>query len=151
MCIEAEKHPGTSVIEILQNCVIFNDKVFAKYTSKEHKDDALLYLEEGKPMIFGKNKDKGLRLNGLELEVVTIGENGITEEDILVHDPHTVNPTLHFMLVRLEYPLVLGVVRSIIQTPYEERLTRQVKEVEAKSPYSSMDDLLLSGETWEIK
>jgi 2-oxoglutarate ferredoxin oxidoreductase subunit beta len=149
--VEAEKHEGTAVIEILQNCVIFNDKVFSEFTSKEHKDDALLYLKHGKPMIFGKESNKGLRLNGLDIEVVTIGENGITEDDIIVHDAHKVNPTMHFMLVRLEYPMVLGVIRSIEQEPFEQRLTKQVKMVEEKSPFKSMDDLLQSGETWEIK
>jgi len=149
--IEAEKHEGTAVIEILQNCIIFNDKVFSEFTSKEHKDEALLYLEHGKPMIFGKEHNKGLRLNGLEIEVVTIGENGVTEDDIIVHDAHKVNPTMHFMLVRLEYPMVLGVIRSIEQEPFEQRLTKQVEQVEAKSPFKTMDDLLLSGETWEIK
>ena len=148
--VEAEKHEGTSLIEILQNCVIFNDKVFAKYTAKENKEDALLYVEHGKPMIFGKDKNKGLKLNGFDLEVVTIGENGVTEDDILVHDAKMVNPALHFMLVRLEYPMVIGVIRSIDTDPYEKKLEKQVQEVEAKSPFKTIDDLLLSGETWEI-
>lgn len=148
--VAAEMHEGTSLVEILQNCVIFNDKVFSKYTAKESKEDALLYIEDGKPMIFGKEKNKGLMLNGLEIDVVTIGENGVTEEDILVHDSKKVNPTLHFMLVRLEYPMVLGVIRSIDTEPYEKKLEKQVLEVEAKSPFKTIDDLLMSGETWEI-
>lgn len=150
VCVEAEKHSGTSIIEILQNCVIFNDKVFAEYTAKENKEEALLYVEHGEPMIFGKERDKGLVLDGLELKVAKIGENGVTEDDILVHDAHTVNPTMHFMLVRLEHPMVMGVIRCIEQEPYEDRLTKQVKEVEANSAFKNMDDLLLSGETWEI-
>jgi len=151
VCVEAENHTGTSVIEVLQNCVIFNDKVFSEYTAKENKDEQLLYLEHGKPMVFGKEKNKGLRLNGLKLEVVTIGENGVTEDDILVHDAKDEDPTLHFMLVRMMHPLVMGVIRSVSSTPYEVRLTKQVENVESKSPFKSMDDLLLSGETWEIK
>lgn len=150
LMVAAENHEGTSVVEILQNCVIFNDKVFSKYTAKENKDDALLYLEHGKPMIFGAEGNKGLKLNGFELDVVTIGENGVTEDDILVHDALSVNPTLHFMLVRLEYPMVLGVIRSIETEAYESKLSKQVLEVEKKSPYKTIDDLLLSGETWEI-
>lgn len=148
--VEAEKHEGTSLVEILQNCIIFNDKVFSQYTAKEEKDEALLYIEHGKPMIFGKENDKGLRLNGLELEVVTIGENGVTEADILVHDAKLQNPTLHFMLVRLDYPMILGVIRSIDTEPYEKRLEKQVLEVAEKSQFKTIDDLLLSGETWEI-
>ncbi len=148
--VEAEKHEGTSLVEILQNCIIFHDKVFSQYTAKENKDEALLYIEHGMPMIFGKDKDKGLRLSGFELEVVTIGENGITEADILVHDAKLENPTLHFMLVRLDYPMVLGVIRSFDSDPYEKRLQRQVLEVAEKSQFKTIDDLLLSGETWEI-
>lgn len=148
--VEAEKHDGTSLIEILQNCPIFNDKVFAEYTAKENKEDAILYIEHGKPMIFGKEMNKGLRLNGFELEVVTIGENGITEKDILVHDAKIKNPTLHFMIVRLEYPIVLGVIRSIDTEAYEKRLHKQLAEVEKRSKFKNIDDLLLSGETWEI-
>lgn len=148
--VEAEKHEGTSLVEILQNCVIFNDKVFSKYTARENKEDALLYIEHGKPMIFGKEKNKGLKLNGFDLDIVTIGEDGITEDDILIHDAKMVNPALHFMLVRLEYPMVIGVIRSIDTEPYEKKLEKQVQEVEAKSPFKTIDDLLLSGETWEI-
>jgi 2-oxoglutarate ferredoxin oxidoreductase subunit beta len=149
--VEAELHQGTSLIEILQNCNIFNNKIFAEYTDKDKKDDALLYIEQGKPMIFGKENNKGLVLNGLNLDIVTIGEDGVTEEDILVHDAKMVNPTLHFMLVRLEYPLILGVIRSIDTEPYEKRLEKQVLEVEASSPFKTINDLLASGETWEIK
>ena len=97
-------------------------------------------------MIFGKEKNKGLRLKGFELEIVTIGENGVTEADILVHDAKT----LHFMLVRMEYPIVAGVIRSVDSEPYEKRLEKQVLEVERKSQFKTIDDLLLSGETWEI-
>lgn len=148
--VEAEQHEGTSLVEILQNCVIFNDKVFSEYTAKENKDDAILYVEHGQPMIFGKEKNKGLILKGFELEIVTIGENGITEKDILVHDAKNSNPTLHFMLVRMEYPIVAGVIRSVDSEPYEKRLEKQVLEVEQKSQFKTIDDLLLSGETWEI-
>ena len=84
--IEAEKFKGTSLIEILQNCVIFNDGCFTQFTDKKVREDMQMFLEHGKPMIFGKERDKGLVLNGLKLEVVTIGENGVTESDILVHD-----------------------------------------------------------------
>ncbi len=148
--VEAEKHEGTSLVEILQNCIIFNDKVFSDFTSKENKSDALLYVEHGKPMIFGKENDKGLVLKGFELEVVTIGENGITEDDVLVHDAYVKNPTLHFMMVRMEYPMILGVIRNVAAEPFEKKLAKQVLEVEKKSNFKTIDDLLLSGETWEI-
>ena len=82
--VESSKHRGTSLIEVLQNCVIYNDKTHGSVTSKETKDDNQLHLEHGKPMLFGPDNQKGLRLSGLKLEVVTIGENGVTEKDIVV-------------------------------------------------------------------
>ena len=91
--IEADKFKGTALIEVLQNCVIFNDGCYTQYTDKEVKDDKQIYLQHGKPMIFGKERNKGLVLKGLKLEVVTIGENGVTEADILIHDAKESDPT----------------------------------------------------------
>ena len=150
--IEAEKHVGTSVVEILQNCVIFNDKVYAQYTAKDVRADHILHVRHGEKMIFGKDRNKGLVLNGFKLEAVTIGENGITEDDILVHDAHCMDTTLHHMLVKMQMPIVTGIIRSYDEEEsFDERMERQVKEVEAKSKFKSVDDLLMSGETWEIK
>ena len=151
--VHAEKHQGTSLIEILQNCVIFNDKVFEGITSKETRDDAQLILEHGKPMIFGKEKNKGLRLKGFKLEVVTIGEDGVKGEDILVHDAHEEDTALHLMLIRMappEFPMVLGVIRDIESVTYDDRINRQIREVKEKSKFTNVDDLLTSGDTWEI-
>ena len=136
MFIDAEKFNGTSLIEILQNCVIFNDGCFTKYTDKNVREDQQLFVEDGKPMIFGKNKDKGLVLNGLKLEVVTIGENGITEQDILVHNAKEKDPTMHQMLVRLEYPLVTGIIRSFDDVTLEEREDALTKKVRANSKFT---------------
>ncbi len=151
MFIDAEKFNGTSLIEILQNCVIFNDGCFTKYTDKKVREDQQLFVADGKPMIFGKNKDKGLVLNRLKLEVVTIGENGITEQDILVHSANEKDPTLHQMLVRLEYPLVTGIIRRFEDITLEEREDALTKEVKANSKFTKTDDLFFSGETYEVK
>ena len=148
--IEAEKFNGTSLIEILQNCVIFNDGCFTKFTDKTVRDDKQLFIEHGKPMIFGKEKNKGLILNGLKIEVVTIGENGITEEDILIHDAKEQDPTLHQMLVRLEYPLVTGIIRRFDDVTLEEREDALTAEVKANSNFRKTDDLFFSGETYEV-
>ncbi len=151
--VEAENHDGTTVIEVLQNCVIFNDKTHAAITGKDVKDDVQLYLEHGKPMIFGKEKNKGIVLNGLKLEVVTIGENGITEDDLLVHDAHEPDPTLHMMLTRMnapEFPVAMGVIRSVESTTFEDMVTEQVEAVKASSPFKNVDELFRSGDTWEI-
>ncbi|HFC29921.1 MAG TPA: 2-oxoacid:ferredoxin oxidoreductase subunit beta [Oceanospirillales bacterium] len=148
--IEAEKFKGTSLIEVLQNCVIFNDGCFTQFTDKAVRADKQLFVEHGKPMIFGKEKDKGLVLNGLKLEVVTIGENGITEEDILIHDAKEKDPTLHQMLIRLEYPLVTGIIRSYEDVTLEEREDALTEEVKSRSNFSKVDDLLFSGETYIV-
>lgn len=149
--IEAEKFKGTSLIEVLQNCVIFNEGCFTKYTDKSVREDKQLFVEHGKPMIFGKNKDKGLILNRLKLDVVTIGENGITQEDLLVHNAKEQDPTLHQMLVRLEYPLVTGIIRSFDDITLEEREDALTAEVKANSKFTKTDDLFFSGETYEVK
>ncbi len=149
--VEAEKFKGTSLIEILQNCVIFNDGCFTQFTDKNVKEDKQIFLEHGKPMIFGKEKDKGLVLNGLKLEVVTIGENGVTQEDILVHDAKCEDNTLHQMLVKSQYPLATGIIRSFVDTTFEEREAMLNAEVTSKSQFSKVDDLFFSGETYEVK
>jgi len=149
--IEAHKFKGTSLIEVLQNCVIFNNGCFTQFTDKAVKEDKQIYLEDGKLMIFGKNRDKGLVLNGLKLEVVTIGENGITEQDILVHNAKLEDPTLHQMLVRLEYPLATGIIRSFNDVTLEEREDALTAQVKANSKFTKADDLFFSGETYEVK
>lgn len=149
--IEAHKFKGTSLVEVLQNCVIFNDGCYSNVTDKSVKEDKQIYLEHGKPMIFGKDNDKGLILNGLKLEVVTIGENGITEEDLLVHNAKEKDPTLHQMLVRLEYPIATGVIRSFDDVTLEERDDALTAQVKANSKFSKTDDLFFSGETYKVK
>jgi 2-oxoglutarate ferredoxin oxidoreductase subunit beta len=149
--IEAHQFKGTSLIEVLQNCVIFNDGCFNNITDKDVKEDKQIFLEHGKPMIFGKNRDKGLILNKLKLEVVTIGENGITQEDLLVHDAKEKDPTLHQMLVRLEYPVATGIIRSFNDVTFEEREDALTKQVKANSKFKKTDDLFFSGETYTVK
>jgi 2-oxoglutarate/2-oxoacid ferredoxin oxidoreductase subunit beta len=149
--IDAHKFKGTSLIEVLQNCVIFNDGCFDNITNKNVKEDKQIFLEQGKPMIFGKERDKGLILNGLKLEVVTIGENGITQEDLLVHDAKEKDPTMHQMLVRLEYPVATGIIRSFDDVTLEEREDALTKQVKSNSKFKKTDDLFFSGETYEVK
>ncbi|MCP4883931.1 MAG: 2-oxoacid:ferredoxin oxidoreductase subunit beta [Flavobacteriales bacterium] len=149
--VEAEKFNGTSLIEILQNCVIFNDGCFTQFTDKKVREDKQLFLEHGKKMIFGKEKDKGLILDALKLEVVTIGENGVTEADILVHDAKCEDNTLHQMLAKLQYPLATGIIRSYEDDTFEKREALLHEEVKSKSKFSKVDELFFSGETYEVK
>lgn len=148
--VEAEEFKGTSVIEIMQNCVIFNNGAFNDFTDKSIKDDTQLWVEHGKPMIFGKESNKGLRANGFNLEVVTIGENGVTEDDILIHDAHDPNPTVHQMLVRLEAPVVMGVIRKVNAVTLGESIDTQMRRVREQLGHKKVDDLLFEGDTYEM-
>lgn len=150
--VEAGKHHGATVVEVLQNCVIYNDKTHAAISDKEHKHDRQIILKHGEPMIFGKNKDKGLVLDGLKLKVVELGDE-YTEKDLLVHDAKELNPGIHLMLTNMsypEFPVAFGVIRSVDAPTYDSSVYKQVEEVRATSNISCMDDLLQSGKTWEV-
>ncbi|MEA4850738.1 MAG: 2-oxoacid:ferredoxin oxidoreductase subunit beta [Paludibacter sp.] len=149
----AAKHKGTSVIETLVNCVIFNDGAHSWLSEKENRYDRLIILEHGKPMIFGKNSDKGLVLDGFQLKVVTLGENGITENDLLVHDAHCEDSTLQLKLAMMEgpdFPVAVGVIRDVETETYDEAMTKQIEEVQAKSKIKTFDDLIDSCEQWDM-
>lgn len=148
--IETVKFKGTSLIEVMQNCPIFNDGAYDEFTNKEVREDRQLFVEHGKPMIFGKDRNKGLVLNGLKLEVVTIGENGVKEEDILVHDAREADPTLHQMLVRSKYPLVTGIIRSYEEMTFGAREAEQTAKVMANSKFKKTDDLFFSGDIYQV-
>ncbi len=150
---EAAKHDGTSIMEVLQNCIIFADKAHANITGKEVKEDNMLILKNGNPMLFGKNNEKGLVLKGTKIEVEEIGKNGITVNDVLVHDQYDPDPGIHMMLAKLappNYPMVFGVIRSAMFPTYDDLVEEQIKYAKETSPIKNMDDLLNSGDTWEI-
>jgi 2-oxoglutarate ferredoxin oxidoreductase subunit beta len=150
---EAERHKGTSVVEVLQNCVIFNDGVHDTVADKEVRDDRTIILRDGQPMIFGKGNDKGLVLEGLKLKVVSLGEKGVPEKNILVHNATEPNPGIQYMLANMrypEYPVALGVIRSVVWPTYEKLVEDQISEVKKKAKIKSMDDLLKSGSTWIV-
>lgn len=152
--IEAAKHKGTSVVEVLQNCVIFNDGIHDEVAEKEVRDDRTIILKHGQPMIFGKGNSHGLILDGLKLRVVKLGENGISEKNLLVHDAEESNPGIQYMLANMrypEYPVALGVIRSVPGQTYETAVAEQIEEVRSRSKIKCMDDLLNSGSVWEVK
>jgi 2-oxoglutarate ferredoxin oxidoreductase subunit beta len=151
---EAARHDGTSVIEILQNCVIFADGTHNTITSKDLRADHQVILKNGEPMIFGKDNEKGIRLTQTGLEVVTIGKNGITEKDLLIHDQYAQDPGIHLMLAKMQppyFPVALGVIRSAMFPTYDDLVVEQINHAQQNSPIKNVDDLLNSGETWEIK
>jgi len=151
--LEAAMYRGASIVEILANCVIFNNKIHGDITGRDTKEDNQLFLEEGKPMIFGKERNKGIVLDGTRLKVVSIGEDGITEDDLLVHDPTTEDAGIHMMLASMatpNFPVALGIIRA---TPFEtinDAVWNSVEHEKETSPYKNVDDLLNSGNTWEI-
>ena len=154
--VEGAAHEGFSIVEVLQNCVIFNDKTHALFAGdKATRAENTITLKHGEKMLFGSQKNKGLMLDGMKLKVVTVGENGVTEDDILTHDAHEKDTTLHVMLAAMkypDYPVALGVIRSVEDDAvYDKKVAEQVEQVKADSKIKCMDDLLRSGATWEIK
>jgi 2-oxoglutarate ferredoxin oxidoreductase subunit beta len=150
----AAQHKGTAFIEILQNCVIFNDKVHAPVTAIESRDENQLRLVHGQPLLFGKDKKKGVRLNKetFNLEVVEIGVDGITEADILVHDEKVVNPSLHFLIGEFHIPAALGVIRCVEEdSTYEEDVHKQIKSIQDLKGTGNLNKLLNAGDVWTIK
>ena len=141
--------------EILQNWVIFNEGVHKSISEKEFRDDRTIILEHGKPMIFGKNKDKGLILDGFDIKAVTIGENGITENDLLVHDAKCKDNIFHRKLAMMNneegLPVAMGVIRAVEAPVYDQEVEKQIADVQAKKKERTLRDYLLSCETWEVK
>ena len=147
----AGHHRGSVFVEVLQNCNIFNDGAHREFTDREVRDDRTLVLEHGKPMIFGRERNRGLRLNGHRPEIVTIGEEGITEADILVHDED--DPLLAAMLSTIywpDFPVPVGVIRSVQRPTHSELLNQQVEDAVTKRGRGNLADLLDSGETWIV-
>jgi len=134
--------------------VIFNDKIHAAFTARETRDDNQIYLEHGKPLIFGKDKDKGILLRGTKLETVKLGENGIAEKDLMVHDKYQWESGIHILLATMappKYPIAFGVIRSITDFTYDSRMEEIIEDEKANNPIKTVDDLLNSGRTWEIE
>lgn len=149
----AAKHNGTSLVEILENCVIFNDKIHKEITDKELRDDNQIYLEHGKPMLFGKNKEKGLVLDGLALKVVDLGRDGVTLDQILVHDAHKPDNPIHYMLAGMslpDFPVAMGVIRSTETTVFEDVLTAQIDAAKSKVGTMNIQDVLETGHVFEV-
>ncbi len=153
--VAASKHDGMSVVEVLVNCVIWNDGTHRAFAGdKETRAEHTITLRHGEKMLFGKDMNKGLMIDNMKLKVVTVGENGVTLDDILTHDAHEKDPMIHVMLAGMKYPefpVALGIIRDVDAPTYEREVARQVAEVKAKSKIICMDDLLHSGETWEVE
>ena len=150
----AARHHGTSVVEILQNCVIYNNGIHNFITDREHRAERTIHLVDGQKMLFGKNNERGLVRDGFLLKAVEVGKEGYTIDDVLVHDAHCQSNFLHQQLAMMdgtELPLAIGVIRDVEAPVYNEEVDRQVEEVRAAHGFDSLRSMILAGETWEVK
>lgn len=152
--VAAARHKGTSVVEILQNCVIFNNGIHNVITDREVRADRTIHLRHGEKMIFGAEGNRGLVQDGFGLKAITIGEDGYTIDDVLVHDAHCASNFLHQQLAMMDghsLPLAVGVIRDVEAPTYDDSVTAQVEDVRARKGFKSLREMILAGETWEVK
>jgi len=149
----AAKHKGTAFVEIYQNCNIFNDGAFDAFAARELRSEKMISLEHGQPLVFGKDRNKGIRLRNFDPEVVTLGENGVTEKDLLVHDENAQEPALAYLLSRMNYPdfpVPVGVFYRAERPCLEDIVEKQSNQATAGMGAGSLKRLLGSGSTWTV-
>ena len=148
-------HKGAAVCEILQNCMIFNNGCYEPVYTREGRKKNAIYVEDGKPLVFGENNEYGLVQDGFGLKVVEIGKDGYTIDDILIHDSHNPDNTLQLKLAMMDnehgFPVALGVIRDVEAPTYDEAVNAQIEEVKAKKPYHNFTELLETNDIWEVK
>lgn len=152
--VAAARHKGTSVVEMLQNCVIFNNGIHNYITDREFRAERTIHLRHGEKMLFGKENTRGLVRDGFLLKAVEVGKDGYTIDDVLVHDAHTPSNFLHQQLAMMDgysLPLAVGVIRDVESPVYNEEVDRQVEEVRTKKGFTCLRDMILAGEHWEVK
>jgi 2-oxoglutarate ferredoxin oxidoreductase subunit beta len=148
----AAKHKGSAFVEIYQDCNVFNSGAFEYATDNATRPETVVYLEHGKPLVFGKNRDKGIRLNGLNPEVVTLG-NGMTEDDLLFHDEKSPEPTLAYLLSRMmqpEFPEPVGIFRDVERPCYDELVLEQVTTALSSKGTGDLAKLFDSEDSWTV-
>lgn len=149
----AARHKGTSFLEVLQNCVVFNNDTFADFADKPVRPDRTVALENGKPLIFGRERNMGIRLDGVTPEVVELG-NGVTEKDLLVHDERRDDPTIAHIMARMQhpdYPVPLGVLRAVEVDTYDDLMEEQVQQAVDQQGAGDLAKLLAGGDAWVVE
>jgi 2-oxoglutarate ferredoxin oxidoreductase subunit beta len=149
----AARHKGTSFVEVYQNCNVFNDGAYSEFAEKSVRKDRMIVLEQGKPMVFGSERDKGIRMNGMTPEVVDLG-NGVTEADLLVHDEANPDPALAFILSRLhwpQFPEPLGVFRAVERPTFETLMDDQISNEKERLGEGDLSALMMEGDTWTVE
>ena len=145
-------HTGSAFVEILQNCNIFNDGAWESISTKEHRSDATVHLRHGEPMIFGRERNKGVRMRGLTPEVVTLGEDGVGESDLWVHDAHDPDPTRAFILARMwapTLPVPVGVMRAVQRPCYDVDLNAQVAQAR-RAGSTDLRRAMVGRKSWNV-
>ena len=152
MITESYQHKGTSFMEIYQNCNIFNDGAFSDFTDRDLKQDTVLWLKDGEPMIFGADKNKGIRLEGNVPTVVEIGKKW-SIDDLLVHDKkdYMIASMLSNMTSKPDTPEPIGVLYAVDKPTYEDNIELQLEDAQNKKPKGSIQDILNAGDTWVVK
>ncbi|MDX1430980.1 MAG: 2-oxoacid:ferredoxin oxidoreductase subunit beta [Gammaproteobacteria bacterium] len=148
----AARHRGTSFVEVYQNCNVYNDLAFDYATDKDKRPDNVIELEHGKPLVFGAERNRGIRLNGLEPEVVTLGD-GVGEGDLLVHDESARDVTLASILARMrhpEFPEVIGVLRAVERPCFEDQVEEQIRAARERDGAGDLEQLFHAGDTWTV-
>ncbi|MDR1742199.1 MAG: 2-oxoacid:ferredoxin oxidoreductase subunit beta [Dysgonamonadaceae bacterium] len=154
--VAAAKHKGASVVEVLQNCVIFNDGIHNSITDRAWKAERTINLKQGEKMLFGADNEKGIVLDGFNLKAVTIGQDGYTMDDVLVHDATVKDNTLHLKLALMgaenDLPVALGVIRDVEADTYDEDYAKQIETVQQKTGKKSFTEFVMStSNIWEVK
>lgn len=155
MIVRAGQHKGLAFLEIYQNCNIFNDGAFLHLTEKEYKPENVVYLKHGEPLIFGKENDKGIRMDGMTPVVVSLKDGKWSKDDLLVHNEFNEDPAYASMLAHMNekpgLPTPVGVFRQIYKPTYDEMLHEQIRKVKEKKGEGDLRKLFFDATTWEIK
>ena len=149
----AAHHKGTSFVEVFQNCNVYNDGAFMEFADKAVRPDRTVIVEHGKPLVFGKERNRGIRLNGTRPEIVVLG-NGVSEDDLLVHDETLDDPVIAFILARMqwpEFPVPLGVLRAVEHATYDELMGAQIEGAIARQGEGNLEALFAEGDTWTVE
>ena len=150
----AARHRGTAVIEVMVNCVIFNDGTFDIYTDKDKSADHVIKLRHGEPMLFGKENEKALIMDGALPKVVQLSDMNVSKEKIMKHDKAFASSSYAYMLASMEhpqFPMPVGILRQVTAPTYEDSMKEQENEITSRRKRPGLDEILCAGDTWVVR
>ena len=150
---QAANHKGTAFIEIFQNCLVFNDNAFINYTDNDLKEEHAIYLQDGKPLLYGKNNDKAIKLAGFHPDVISTGS--CNPNEIFVHHESAKDRGLAYVLGQMgienpELPVAFGIFRKVTEPTYQERILDHERQAKEKNPNMTLEQVLNTGDTWTV-